>query len=458
MLGMILTLGGREQAADSSVAAQVLARTSEPASGSTSAPPASPRRSRDTAVPSEDLSALGRVLSPGDSPEAPVRCSSRLKALVTPQKEAPAKTLQTTPAAKLRKEASTPPSTAEKTMRPPKVAANAERKEPMPMKRPAAAASSLVPESAALAAKAKTEPKVDARGKAKAAGKPKSPTAAKPKEEEAPVPSKVGAKASETRKRPHSDQDTAVVEAQPPAKKSPRISPNKDPCDEKKHTPLIGRIMSFRDQALTQVPIDSIRCGSVGGTESDAEGVLARPRRNRLQPLQSWRGEKVIYEKGREAVAVQLNRAPQEDASQADVKRPLQLLHGSSPEKGQFEGLSTNALRTYTVCLPAFRSSSKSSQPRMVPLAGTGQDAKAAGGSGTAKAHGVLYVEEGRVRCVHEAASGTSKDIPAGEVVLEKGDAAMLSCRHRVLVAVAANPDAPSARLRWIYVANKVRS
>eukprot|EP00928_Gymnodinium_smaydae_P026745 TRINITY_DN20905_c0_g1_i1.p1 TRINITY_DN20905_c0_g1~~TRINITY_DN20905_c0_g1_i1.p1 ORF type:complete len:488 (+),score=77.30 TRINITY_DN20905_c0_g1_i1:64-1527(+) len=419
------------------------------------APPASPLRSRGRAVNAEDLSTLGRVVSPGDSPLGPVRCSSRLKALVTPQKSAPPEASLATAGAKLRSDPVTPQSM-EKTARPVRaavVAAAAARESLVPMKRPAGAALlSVAPVSAARAAKAKL--------KTKAVGNAKALATASRKKKEAHVSPKLraGGKAGDVRKRPGTQAD---VRSQPPSKKVPRLQPQEGECEEKTHTPLMGRIMRNREsQALTQVPIDSIRFpkldGSSGVVESDTDGVRARPRRNRLQPLQAWRSEKIIYGIGREAVAVQLDRAPRGDGKDADVKRQSLLMHSSAPETGESEGLSTNVLRTYTVCLPAFQPSRKASKPQMVALAGTGQDAQA---RKTSDAHGVLYVEEGRVRCcVHRTVPGTKKTTLAGDVVLEKGDAAVFSCRHRVLVSVDANPDAPSARVRWVCVANKFRA
>lgn len=194
-------------------------------------------------------------------------------------------------------------------------------------------------------------------------------------------------------------------------------------------------------------------------SESQAASLLAsgsgrdRPKRARMEPLQDWRLERVVYERASGSVmpsikAVSLNLSPQPQAAPTPHPTPRKLggesvLHVPplTPPSGQshstFLGLSTEALKSRYHTIPVPKEGEK---PCMVPL-----DERL----------GLLHVLNGAIRYCFEG------DPPGKEEELQQGDFARLSSRRTVLVrAIALRGDengvaSQCARLLWVAIRPK---
>eukprot|EP00442_Polarella_glacialis_P058931 CAMPEP_0115103378 /NCGR_PEP_ID=MMETSP0227-20121206/34559_1 /TAXON_ID=89957 /ORGANISM="Polarella glacialis, Strain CCMP 1383" /LENGTH=463 /DNA_ID=CAMNT_0002499843 /DNA_START=59 /DNA_END=1450 /DNA_ORIENTATION=+ len=207
------------------------------------------------------------------------------------------------------------------------------------------------------------------------------------------------------------------------------------------------RFLKLRSLILTQVPVKV-----VPATGNSGDAGTGRPQRCRMKPLESWRNERVVFErtpgsKAPSVVAVELNLSPRPGNEPRKLhctalQSPLQ--QPGKPSHTEFVGLRSSAIASKVYSLPLKCLSG--GEPYTVMLRGCG----------------VIYVLEGSLRYAREGS--------ADEIVLHAGDTALLRGGARpVLAAPACDGSSTSgaaadnaknivgARFRWIQVSSRAK-
>jgi len=155
--------------------------------------------------------------------------------------------------------------------------------------------------------------------------------------------------------------------------------------------------------ALARVPVDAFASSEAHVKREEPETLGGRPKRRRMPPLQSWRNERVVYERTASSrtprvVAVELDMAR---ASQAPdgMRLPAVQLPLSDIEASEFAGITTKKMQSKVYQLPAARAG----LPCTIELCGPG----------------VIHVLEGSLRFAKET-DKKEKMVDAGTTILLK--------------------------------------
>jgi len=189
-----------------------------------------------------------------------------------------------------------------------------------------------------------------------------------------------------------------------------------------------------RALALAEVPLDAFMITQV----QNAVAVKGRPRRCRFPPLESWRNERLVYERPRGSkvpgvVGVELNLGPRPSTD----PRPPRHLHCKALQAPTYKqevvveesvGLSTPELETRSFVLPGVAPGRRPHTVRLPP------------------ARGQIFVMDGSVRCAYEG------DPVAAEMCLSAGDTALLRDERRAVLVASAELEGGVVRFRWVQV------
>mmetsp|Transcript_49806 Transcript_49806/g.115639 ORF Transcript_49806/g.115639 Transcript_49806/m.115639 type:complete len:516 (-) Transcript_49806:196-1743(-) len=225
-------------------------------------------------------------------------------------------------------------------------------------------------------------------------------------------------------------------ESSPPSRR--KMSPPPASCVpvEPLRPPRGSRKQELRTLALAEVPLDSL----VASKLETAGAATQRPQRLRFPPLETWRNERLVYERPRGSevpcvVGVQLNLAPRALTDPPRHFACTSLEAPSFPTLDAVEesvGLSTAELSTRLFTMPPAQARRPAPTVRLPPACGQ------------------LHVLDGAVRCAYEG------DDVAAEMRLLAGDTVLLrDWRRAVLVASLDHGRASQncvSRFLWVQV------
>lgn len=182
--------------------------------------------------------------------------------------------------------------------------------------------------------------------------------------------------------------------------------------------------------ALARVPVDAFASPESHVMKVEPETLGGRPKRQRMPPLQSWRNERVVYERTTSSrtprvVAVELDMAR---ASQAPygMRLPALQLPLSDIEASEFAGITTKKMQSKVYQLPS-QASSTTGLPCTIELCGPG----------------VIHVLEGSLRFAKET-DKKEKMVDAGTTILLKDASSHL--------LAPADKDGESSGVRFFWV------
>jgi len=222
---------------------------------------------------------------------------------------------------------------------------------------------------------------------------------------------------------------SVVVSAQPAAE----VLVPLESMELRQRASYSAKHLAKRDLLLTTVPLASFKI------RTEVQSNRGYPRRIRMRPLETWRNERVCYERLKgsstpSVAGVALNMAPR-PTNNLPRKLDLSVLQvppASASGGIEFTGLSTSTLKSRVFSLPGWRTGN---QPCTVALPPT---------------PGILFVLEGKIY-----AEGTSV---GGKLELGKGDAAALPQSDEAVLVTPAGPRHPGAlgaRFLWVQVRNR---